>query len=221
MTHAQAVETNSAERYLLDEMSELERHAYENHYFSCLECAEDVRAAALMRDGAKAGLLGSPTVDSVRSFADGKRLHPKSGWRPSIVLPWAVAATLLLAMGYQSSTLVRAPQQQLEPQALVPVTLRPASRGAEPVVPLLREAAAVTLAFEVSAGQTDELVYDLHTLDNKTVASGRMPVREPGAPLLLLLPVWTLRPGEHYILSLRNATNGNLIDEFRFGVAAQ
>ena len=38
-------------------MSELERHAFENHYFSCLECAEDVRTGGMLREGVKAGLL--------------------------------------------------------------------------------------------------------------------------------------------------------------------
>jgi hypothetical protein len=31
MTHEQAVESMAAERYLLDEMSELERHPFEQH----------------------------------------------------------------------------------------------------------------------------------------------------------------------------------------------
>ena len=54
MTHQQAVDTLASERYLLDEMSELERHAFEDHYFSCGECAEDVRAGAVMREGVQA-----------------------------------------------------------------------------------------------------------------------------------------------------------------------
>jgi len=53
MNHLQAVNTSAAERYLLEEMSELERHAFEDHYFSCADCAEDVRVGALMREGLK------------------------------------------------------------------------------------------------------------------------------------------------------------------------
>ena len=55
MTHEKAVQTGASERYLLEEMSELERHAFENHYFSCVECAEDVRTGGLLRDGCQGG----------------------------------------------------------------------------------------------------------------------------------------------------------------------
>ena len=57
MTHEQAVSTLAAGRYLLDEMPEPERETFEEHYFSCAECAEDVRTGALMRDGVGAGLM--------------------------------------------------------------------------------------------------------------------------------------------------------------------
>src|SRR5688572_14612794 len=134
MTHEQAVQTGASERYLLEEMSELERDAFENHYFSCLECAEDVRTGGLLRAGVKAGLLearaGQATVVRL------KPVRPKLLWRASVVLPWAVAATLALAIGYQSLT------PPLQPQALSPVTLRAATRGAAPNVPLTPGAGA-------------------------------------------------------------------------------
>jgi hypothetical protein len=52
MTHEDALETLASERYLLGDMSELERHLFEDHYFCCAECAADVRDGALMRDAA-------------------------------------------------------------------------------------------------------------------------------------------------------------------------
>jgi len=52
MTHEDALETLASERYLLGDMSELERHLFEDHYFSCPDCAADVRDGALMRDAA-------------------------------------------------------------------------------------------------------------------------------------------------------------------------
>jgi hypothetical protein len=212
MTHAQAVKTSAAERYLLDEMPELERYAFKEHYFSCLECAEDVRTAELMRDGVKAGLIdrtarpaASPAV-----AADATR-----GWRPSVVLPWAVAASLAIAMGYQT---LRVPQPGFEAQALTPITLRPASRGAEPIVQL-GTASAVTLAVEVNGAEPGELAFDLRSSANAAVSSGRVQAPPPGAALLLLIPVWTLTPGEHYILTVRHASSGSPAGEYRFEVA--
>jgi hypothetical protein len=212
MTHAQAVKTSAAERYLLDEMPELERYAFEEHYFSCLECAEDVRTAALMRDGVKAGL-----IDRTARPAASPAVEPAGtrGWRPSVVLPWAVAATLAVAVGYQVR---QAPQPGFEAQALSPITLRPASRGTEPVVPLAG-ASAVTLAVEVSSAEPGELAFDLRSSANAAVSSGRVQAPPPGAPLLLLIPVWTLTPGEHYILTVRHASSGSPAGEFRFEAA--
>jgi hypothetical protein len=209
MTHTQAVQSGATERYLLDEMSEVERHAFEEHYFACLECAEDVRTGGLMRDGVKAGMLDVRATPVVK-------FEPRRRWRPSTVLPWAVAATLALALSYQSLTLNRS--SLLMPEALAPVTLRPASRGAEATVSLRSGARAVTLAPDVMIDSPAELAYELRTAGDQFVASGRMASPEAGTPLLMLLPAWTLRPGEHYILDVRHAATNDLLGTFRFGV---
>jgi anti-sigma factor RsiW len=214
MTHSEAVQSSAAERYLLDEMSEVERHAFEEHYFECFECADDVQAGAVMREGAAAGLLNR---SNVRAFEAKPQTSTRAtpSWRPSILLPWAAAATFAIVAGYQ--TLQQS--STFAPQALAPVTLRPDSRGAEPVVTLPANGSAVTLAIEVNSA--DELAYDLRSSQGQSVASGRAPAPPAGAPLLLLIPVWTLSPDEHYILSVRRGTDGPLVDEYRFAVAGR
>jgi hypothetical protein len=214
MTHEKAVQTGASERYLLEEMSELERHAFEDHYFSCLECAEDVRTGGMLREGVRAGLLRAETAPGRATVTQLKPASMKFVWTPSAVIPWAVAATLALAVGYQSLT---PPVQPLQPQALAPVTLRAASRGAEATVPLAPGAGAVTLAIDINGAEPGDLAYELRTAES-SVASGTVQAPAPGAPLLLLVPVWTLRAGEHYILTVRHAPTGNPVGEFRFGV---
>ena len=44
---------HASERYLLDEMSQDERDQFEEHYFSCVECADEVRAVFAFADNAK------------------------------------------------------------------------------------------------------------------------------------------------------------------------
>lgn len=209
MTHEKAVQTGAAERYLLEEMSELERHSFENHYFSCGECAEDVRAGGMLRAGVKAGLLAEAVGRTAAT--DVKPASMKFVWKASAVLPWAVAATLALAVGYQSLT------PSLQPQVLAPITVRAASRGAEATVPLTPGASVVTLALDVNATEPGDMTYELRSAD-KTIASGDVKAPMSGAPLMLLVPVWTLRPAEHYILTVRHAPTGNPVGEFRFGV---
>ena len=162
MTHAQAIDTHAAERYLLDEMRELERFAFEEHFFDCAECAEDVRTGALMREGVAAGLMpAAAAVSTAPAAAAAPMASPaSSGWRTG--LPWAVAAMLALTVGYQSLWVVPGLRDQgVATQALAPVTLRAATRGAETTV--ARPATGViAFALDVNGIAADtRLAYDL------------------------------------------------------------
>lgn len=53
MNHDYAIETHAAERYLLHELTEEERDAYEEHFFSCSICADEVKSASDFLDGAR------------------------------------------------------------------------------------------------------------------------------------------------------------------------
>ena len=48
MTHQEAVESLATERYLLDDMPNSDRQAFEDHFFSCDLCDDDMRVAAAM-----------------------------------------------------------------------------------------------------------------------------------------------------------------------------
>jgi len=213
MTHADAIRTLAVERYLLDEMPEIERFAFEDHYFDCSECADDLRAGSTMRTGVKAGLLPTVSRQAAISPAITRR------WNPSVVLPWAVAATLALAVGYQS--LAPARDGRLQIRTLAPVTVRPDSRGAVPTVSISEDADAVTLALEVDAAAGSNLTYVLRSSSGESIAEGRMTAPPAGAPLLLLVPVWTLTPNTQYSLAVQGAADGQPIGEYRFGVAAR
>ena len=71
MTHQQAVDKQAVERYLLDEMPEIERFAFEEHLFDCDICADDVRTGALMREGVEAGFLPAAATAVVATAAAG------------------------------------------------------------------------------------------------------------------------------------------------------
>ena len=212
MTHSDATESSAAERYMLDEMSELERHAFEEHYFDCADCADEVRLGAMMREGVSAGLLGRTNVQSISSGRKTSRLSSRF-LQPAVALPWAAAAMFAIVAGYQTVRQSSLPPQ-ISTQALATITLRPDSRGADPVVTLPATGSVVTFALEVDS--SDSLTYDLRTMEGQSVASGRADAPPPGVPLLLLVPVWTLSPNEHYILSVRRGTDGPLVNEYRF-----
>lgn len=67
MEHAESIQTNAAERYLLDEMPDGERDAFEDHYFDCTECARDVRdGARMMAAGREVAAEPAATVHPIR-----------------------------------------------------------------------------------------------------------------------------------------------------------
>jgi hypothetical protein len=223
MTHAQAIDTHAAERYLLDEMRELERFAFEAHFFDCAECAEDVRTGALMREGVAAGLMPAAATGSTVSAAPAAPMASlaSSGWRSG--LPWAVAAMLALAVGYQSLWVVPGLRDQgVGTQALTPVTLRSASRGAETTL-ARPDAGVITFALDVNGVPADaRLAYDLRTADGSSVASGTAVAPSPGTPLLLLVPGSAMRAAGSYVLTVRASGDAASTPvEYRFTLTEQ
>jgi Putative zinc-finger len=221
MTHQEATATLATERYLLDEMTEAERDAFEAHFFACAECADDVRLGALMREGARAGFLaGTPealagTREAGRTGAQVLGFPGAAAprrWYQSAVLPWAMAASLTLLAGWQSFVQVPA-LRRLEsvPLAVVPVNLRPASRGAEPVVVVRPDASVIALAVDASSTAPGaELSYDLRSAAGASVFSGRVSA-PPSGPLLLLVPARLIGAPGHYVLTAADR-------EYRFEV---
>ncbi|HEX6161504.1 MAG TPA: hypothetical protein VF111_15110 [Thermoanaerobaculia bacterium] len=67
-----------------------ERDAFEDHYFGCAICAEDVKALDAIRKGAR-----ERETSNVVDF------RPKR-----VTLPWAAAASLLLLVGYQNAVYI-------------------------------------------------------------------------------------------------------------------
>ena len=150
MTHEQAVTTLASERYLLEEMTGPERETFEEHYFSCVACAEDVRTGGLMRDGARAGLLEEQGDDRARNFCLGgvaPEIRPRR-WYQSAAIPWAVAATLAVVAGYQASRRRLAAHRAAGPRAGDAAAREPWPGTRIPIGP---GSAAMTLAVDASS----------------------------------------------------------------------
>jgi hypothetical protein len=217
MNHVEAVKTLAIERYLLEEMTQEEREAFEEHFFSCTECGEDARHAATMRDGVRSGLAAEGAGERGRVLP----MRPAAaGWRSSVALPWAAAALLAIGLGYQTvAGPLLSSRRQLDSFALTPSTLRPASRGQEAVVSP-GPGAIVTLAVDLGGAQFDgDIRYELASADGKAIASGQAPLPSPGAPLLLMVPGSLLTGSERFVLTLHNTGAASLTPAtYRFRV---
>ena len=100
MDHLEAKRLHAAEKYVLGELPADQRDAYEEHYFDCAECAEDVKATLTFITAGREVFREEPAPVAP------KELAPRSRWtswfRPMIAIP--AMAVLLLAIGYYSRT---------------------------------------------------------------------------------------------------------------------
>ena len=216
MNHQQAIATHAAERYLLNELDEPARDAFEEHYFSCFECAEDVKTGARMADGVRAGMLDAavvPTPAKVISIESRRRSVI------AVAIPWAVAATLALVAGYQALWVVPGLRQDtLMPSAAVPQLLKPASRGELTTVTADRSGVvAIALDLNSAADPGTSLTYDLRTVDGQSVVSGAVTAPPAGTPILLVIPATRFASPGAYTMTIRI---GNApVADYRFAVA--
>jgi hypothetical protein len=132
MDHDLAVKSQACEKYLLGELSPDLRDAYEEHYFSCAECATQLRIAAELI-GAGQQVFAQTPAPAVSAGAH--IVQESGGWlrwfRPAIALP--VLATLLLTVGYQNLVMIPQLKEFRAPRLLPMFSLISANTRGETV----------------------------------------------------------------------------------------
>jgi len=115
MDHDLAVKSQACEKYLLGELSPDLRDAYEEHYFSCAECATQLHMAAELVGAGQHIFAKTPEL-----AAAAPATREPGGWsrwlRPAFAIP--VMAGLLLIVGYQNLILIPRLQQSQAPRVL-------------------------------------------------------------------------------------------------------
>ena len=108
MDHNEAVRLQAAEKYLLGKLPKEQHAAYEEHYFDCFACAEEIKATVAFMEGSR-----QVVRERVPEGLGAKRFAPAirttGGWfgwilRPAFALP--VFAALLLFVTYQNSVTI-------------------------------------------------------------------------------------------------------------------
>jgi len=129
MDHELAVKSQACEKYLLGELSPDLRDTYEEHYFSCAECATQLRMAAELVGAGQQIFAQTPAPAVARP------VHESGGWlrwfRPAIAIP--LLATLLLVVGYQNLVLIPQLKESRAPRVLPMFSLISANTRGETV----------------------------------------------------------------------------------------
>jgi len=105
MEHEDAIRLHSAERYVGGELSPGERDAFEEHFFDCPECAEEVRWGQIFAANARAIAREQPAPRYRPGFRETWR-----AWfspRPAFALSLAANAVLAIGFGYLLITATR------------------------------------------------------------------------------------------------------------------
>jgi hypothetical protein len=200
MEHHEAIRIQASERYLLGDLPPADRDSFEEHFFGCAVCAEDVRLGTTLADNAKA-VFEDPEMR--RTPAADVRSQARWGWlRWPQLAPVAAALAFAAVAGIEAVELSALRQPQVVSAAVIP----PASKGDRPVIHTSAGDRFVELSFNVDAiNSPGPYQCKLVSEAGQEILSLVAPPPPPGAPLAIRLSRSSLAPGR-YIMMLRVAT---------------
>jgi hypothetical protein len=223
MNHDEAIRLKAAEKYLLDELNAELRDQYEDHYFGCAECAQEVRTGAVFIDNAR-DVLGSGSVAELGA----KHLPARSGgwWtallRPAFAIP-ALALVLLVA-GYQNAVTIphlkTALSQSDVAQTLPSFSLISGnSRGGAPLAISIPAGKPFSLFVDIPPkGSYASYVCEFQTESGTPELSLNISADEAKRTVQLLIPAGRLASGKH-VLVVRGLDSQGKPDADNIGVA--
>src|SRR6516225_2877917 len=110
MDHAEAVRLNAAESYLSGELPEALREQFEEHYFDCFECANDLKSLDIFRTASRMVFKEEVVARKVPPRPEAER----AGWfawlRPLVAVP-AIAALAAIVV-FQNAVTIPALKQR-------------------------------------------------------------------------------------------------------------
>jgi anti-sigma factor RsiW len=234
MEHERAVQNLAVECYLLGEMTPGEREAFEEHYFECAICAEDMRTASQFLADAK-GILAADRIKAALAPRDEIRSPRPSGWN---WLAWlqpqmaaAAIAILLVVAGVETISTIPGLRRQVEEAQATQVVrsqvLRGQTRGAATILNVPAGTPAI-LTFDLpefpALSAPRGLQFVVKSADGRAVLEIPGGSFRPGDPVTLSIPKLDL-PAGNYILSVEatpeTGRNGQELGRYPFELKRQ
>lgn len=221
MDHKEAVRLQAAEKYLSGELTRVQRDDYEEHYFDCPECAEELKATVAFMESAKEVVRELST-----QAADNNRVSEvRAGWlawlRPAFAVP--VFAALVLLVGYQNTvTIPKLKSASSESAEIVrsSVHLLGSTRGGgddgNPAARLeVRRGESFMVDFDFTPSRTlNSYSWQLQDKDGHTVKKGVVPGEDTNQAVRLAVIGGVEAPGTYSLVFVGNVgSNGQIASE--------
>jgi len=199
MDHETAVRELMTERYLLHELNPAEQDAFEEHFFECMECGDDVRAGSTFVAYSRGELTEVPQAAPAVS---GRKSSP-AGWRnwlrPAFAAP--LLAGLLAIIAYQNviyrKTQARLTQAQVLPWASVAVGTW---SGEKPSITVSQDQGFVLFVRIPTSGAFTRFTAELYSPAGKLESSLTIPAAAGQDEFPVLVPAANRVPGEYRML---------------------
>lgn len=204
MDHSTATRNAVAESYVLGELGDEERAEFEEHFFTCPECAEEVKTLTTFVDDAKV-VLAKDKERSSSWLADAARRLLRVSWQPLPALPAAAAVLLLLGVTVYQAT-VTVPRLQHEvAQARAPQATSwhflSVARGDPPEIHVSENQRMIGLTLSRSGYEAyTHYRVDVRDATDTQVQSTVVPAPPAGDELQLLIPVAEIDPGAYALV---------------------
>jgi len=211
MDHSEAVTTQAAERYLLHELTDNERSAFEEHYFCCQECAEEMRCGAILMEN-----LGEVVRSIPATTVSAKPVPARRSIWPQWFFPaFAAAAIVLLAgvAGYQSLVTIPKLRSQASvamPQVLTSVSLMSSvSRGGALPVVKIKPSEPFGLYLDIPPQSGISAFQCEFRSDSQTKFVVRIPEKQASDTVHLLIPGGSLAAGRYDLVISGISSSGS------------
>jgi hypothetical protein len=222
MDHEVSIRTQAAEGYLLGDLPPAEREAFEQHYFECAECAQEVRLGFQFGENVKAEFRRE-----ARALGHAARRTRRAVWFawlwPAGLAP-AAACFALAVLAYQNLLEIpplRARAGRLErPVALATTVLASASRGSLRSIAVSKSEPFFQLSLEIGelrpAGRYECALQDG---SGKTIWTLPITGLNPGSNLNILIPATGVPTGSYDVLLLGiTGRDAESLEHYRFAV---
>lgn len=206
MDHIEAIQSGATEKYLLGELTDLDREAFEAHFFECQECAAGIEAGFTFVEGAKQVLPWHKAEEPRRLLAQPSPRGTR--WLSWLQPAYGLAAALLLGVViYQSAFRIPKLQQELavvtQPRVLdTHIALSPVSRGSEAEQPAAGTNAPVVLDFDLPPdGRFTSFLCKIQDESGKTRYSVPLAATQVKDTVHLLIPASVLPAGKYVLIA--------------------